>query len=126
MCLGLAIIPLLILIGLGSAQADGIIEASKRGDAFAVRHYLKKFPDNLEATDGFGFTPLDWAATRGEWEAFEILIEAGARLDHVGFDGGTVLHRASHHDRPDMVRLLLDRGTPPRPRNGPRPPKSVG
>ena len=90
--------------------ADSLIEASKRGDAFAVRHYLKKFPDRLDATDDFGFTPLDWAATEGEWEAFEILLEAGARIDNVGFDGGTVLHRASHHDRPDMVRLLLDRG----------------
>ena len=111
---GLAILALLgVLMGLQGVRADGTIEASKRGDLFAIRHYLKKFPDSLDATDGFGFTPLDWAATRGEWEAFELLIEAGARHDNVGFDGGTVLHRAAHHDRPDMVRLLLDQGADP-------------
>jgi hypothetical protein len=110
-CHGLLILPLLmVLIGRQDAWSDGIIEASKRGDLFAIRHYLKKSPDSLDAKDGFGFTPLDWAATREEWDAFELLIEAGARHDNVGFDGGTVLHRAAHHDRPDMVRLLLDRG----------------
>jgi len=113
LCRCLALVTLLILMGLDGALADGIFEATKRGDSFAIRHYLKKFPDGLESTDGFGFTPLDWAATRGEWEAVEILIEAGARVDSVGFDGGTVLHRASHHDRPDMVRLLLERGADP-------------
>lgn len=108
--LKVVLVSLILLMGGDVVLADNLVEASKRGDAFAVRHYLKKNPDSLDATDYFGFTPIDWAATRGEWEAFEILLEAGARIDNVGFDGGTVLHRACHHDRPDMVRLLLDRG----------------
>jgi hypothetical protein len=100
----------LFLLSAGDLLADDIIAAAKRGDAFAVEHYLRKSAENLEARDGFRYTPLHWAAVRGNWEAFEILVEAGAPVDALGWDGGTPLHMASHHDRPDMVRLLLDRG----------------
>jgi hypothetical protein len=107
----LATIPLIALLAQGSALGDSIIDAAKRGDVFAVKHYLRKFPDSITASDKFEYTPLDWAGIRGEWEVFEALVEAGAPVDTIGFDGGNPLHRAAHHDRPDMVRLLLDRGS---------------
>ncbi len=98
------------VLGFGYAAADDIFEATKRGDLFAVEHYLRKQPGSITATDGAGYTPLHWAAVRGNWEVFEILLERGAAVDSVGADGGTPLHWACHHDRPDMVLLLLDAG----------------
>ena len=102
-----------LLIGLSLASptlADDIIAASKRGDVFAVQHYLRKSPDSIAARDHFNYTPLHWAAVQGHWDAFEALIERDADVNALGWDGGTPLHMACHHDRPDMVRLLLDAG----------------
>jgi hypothetical protein len=94
----------------GCALADDIFEAAKRGDLFAVEHYLRKRPESVASTDANGYTPLHWAAVRGNWEEFETLLDAGAPVNAVGADGGTPLHWACHHDRPDMVRLLLEAG----------------
>jgi len=105
-----ALVMLAVLAAPRFAAADDIFAAAKRGDPFAVRHYLKKDPENVRATDASGFTPLHWAGIRGHWEVFEALLEAGAPVDVTGGDGGTPLHWACHHDRPDMVRLLLERG----------------
>ena len=99
-----------VLLAVGSAFADDIFKAAKRGDLFAVEHYLRKFPESFAATDAAGYTPLHWAAIRGNWEPFEALLDAGAPVNAVGADGGTPLHWACHHDRPDMIRLLLDAG----------------
>jgi len=92
------------------AAGDDLFAAAKRGDLFSVRHYLKKDPGSVEASDASGYTALHWAGIRGKWEVFEELIAAGAPVGTVGRDGGTPLHWACHHDRPDMVRLLLDGG----------------
>ncbi len=104
----------LVLLALAAvprwAAADDVFAAAKRGDLFAVHHYLRKDPENVRATDAAGFTLLHWAGIRGHWEVFAALAEAGAPVDAAGGDGGTPLHWACHHDRPDMVRLLLDRG----------------
>jgi hypothetical protein len=98
------------LLAQGSAVADDIFAAARRGDGFAVRHYLRKFPGSASSVDGFRYTALHWAAVRGEWEPFAILVQAGAPVNALGWDGGTPLHLAAHFDRPDMIRLLLDHG----------------
>jgi len=100
----------IMALATGVTRADDIFAAAKRGDLFAVEHYLRKYPDSFEARDESGYTPLHWAGIRGNWEAFEALLSAGAPVNATGGDGGTPLHWACHHDRPDMVRLLLDRG----------------
>ncbi|MCG6924128.1 MAG: ankyrin repeat domain-containing protein [Acidobacteria bacterium] len=93
-----------------SARADDVVAAAKRGDLFAVKHYLAKSPDALAARDRFRYTPLHWAAVQGHWDVVATLVERGADVNALGGDGGTPLHMACHHDRPDMVRLLLDAG----------------
>jgi len=102
-------LPALMLSGAPSF-ADDVIAASRRGDLFAVKHYLRKSPDAIGARDGFLYTPLHWAAVQAHWDVLEVLVESGADVNAVGWDGGTPLHLASHHDRPDMIRLLLDEG----------------
>jgi hypothetical protein len=108
--IGPAILVPVVLLQSPPAAGDDIIAASRRGDLFAVKHYLRKFPASIGARDGFRYTPLHWAAVQGHWDVLEALIERGADVNAVGGDGGTPLHLASHHDRPDMIRLLLDEG----------------
>lgn len=107
----IAILCVVAVIAAAPAHADDIFAAAKRGDRFAVEHYLRKDAGSSGARDASQFTPLHWAAIRGNWEVFEVLLQAGAPVGAVGGDGGTPLHWACHHDRPDMVRLLLDRGS---------------
>jgi hypothetical protein len=99
-----------LLLASPPLRADDLIAASKRGDLFAVQHYLMKSPDAIAARDHFRYTPLHWAAVQGHWNIVETLVEHGADVNALGWDGGTPLHMACHHDRPDMVRLLLDEG----------------
>ncbi len=91
-------------------EAREFVAAAQRGDGNAVRRGLERNPGLVRATDDLGMTALDWAATREHWYIFRQLLEAGAPVGSVGFDGGTVLHRAAHYDRADMVALLLDAG----------------
>jgi len=86
------------------------VAAAQRGDENAVRRALAEQPDLVQATDAMGMSALDWSATREHWHIFRQLLAAGAPVNRVGFDGGTVLHRACHYDRVDMVQLLLDAG----------------
>ncbi len=89
---------------------DSIHEAVKRGDIASVRALLEQDPAHLNALDDYRYTPLDWAATKAEWDIFELLIGQGAKVDNVGWDGGTVLHRACHYDHIEMIGLLIRRG----------------
>jgi hypothetical protein len=86
------------------------VAAAKRGDENAVRKSLVEDPDLVRATDALGMTALDWAATREHWHIFRQLLANGAPVGNIGADGGTVLHRVCHYDRPDMVQLVLDAG----------------
>jgi hypothetical protein len=108
--IGPAILASVVLLQSPPAAADDVIAASRRGDLFAVKHYLRKLPDSVGARDGFRYTPLHWAAVQGHWDVVEALVEGGADVNAVGGDGGTPLHLAAHHDRPDMIRQLLDEG----------------
>ena len=93
-----------------SSQRRAFVAAAKRGDENAVRRSIEADPDLVMATDELGMTALDWAATREHWHIFRQLLDDGAPVDRVGADGGTVLHRVAHHDRPDIVQLVVDAG----------------
>lgn len=96
------------------AQDEGkgreFVAAARRGDENKVRKALEADPDLVNATDALGMTALDWAATGEHWHIFRQLVAAGAPVNRVGFDGGTVMHRVCHYDRADMVELLLEAG----------------
>jgi hypothetical protein len=96
--------------GQDAEKARSFVAAARRGDEHAVRKSLDADASLVHATDAMGMTALDWAATREHWHIFRQLLAKGAPVNRIGFDGGTVLHRAAHHDRPDMVQLLLDAG----------------
>ena len=89
---------------------DSIHDAVRTGDIKSVRAILEKDPTQLNALDSYLYTPLDWAATIAEWEIFRLLIESGAEVTNVGWDGGTVLHRACHYNNTEIIGILIRRG----------------
>ena len=97
-----------------NSQDDGggreFVAAAKRGDENAVRKALDEDSTLAQATDAQGMTALDWAATREHWHIFQRLLAKGAPVSRVASDGGTVLHRVAHFDRPDMFLLLIEAG----------------
>ena len=101
---------LILLVPVKVVSAGEIHKAVLNGDIKTVKSLISKDPILVNSLDNFKYTPLDWAATRAYWDIFKILIDSGADVNNIGWDGGTVLHRAAHYDRPDMVKLLIDKG----------------
>lgn len=66
----------------------------------------------VNATDGHGFTPLDWAARTGQTELIRELVREGADPDlrDDGPNGWAPLHHAVHKGRLEAVRALLAAG----------------
>ncbi len=92
------------------SSAREFVAAARRGDDNAVRRGLEEDSTLASAVDAQGMTALDWAATGKHWRTFRRLLAKGAPVTRVGADGGTVMHRVAHYDRPDMLRLLSDAG----------------
>lgn len=92
------------------ARGREFVAAAKLGDENAVRKALDEDSTLAHAVDVQGMTALDWAATREHWHIFRQLLAKGAPVTRVGSDGGTVFHRVAHHDRPDMLLLLIEAG----------------
>jgi ankyrin repeat protein len=90
--------------------AEIIHDAVKKGDIEKVKSILSKDPQQLNVLDNFKYTPLDWAATLAKWEMVKLLIDKGVKVGNIGWDGGTVLHRACHYDNTDIIKLLIDKG----------------
>ena len=67
---------------------------------------------DLDCTDAVpGFTPLMWASTREELDAFASrLVAAGAKLDLVGVHGVSALMTACMYKRAATAMLLIEAG----------------
>ena len=50
------------------------------------------------------------AAMMGHVECLAILLDAGAHVDSTDTEGDTALHAASHHNKCDVARFLVERG----------------
>jgi ankyrin repeat protein len=107
------VVATVLLAAHGTARAEyfvtDLVDAAMRNDGHAV-HRLIEAETDLAVTDPSGYTALHWAAVRGNWRIFEELVAAGAPVNAVGGDGGTPMHWACHHDRADMIQLLIDQG----------------
>ena len=86
----------------------------------ACLELLRDAGADLEATDGYGLTPLHYAARRGDTKIASLLVEAGVDVDAKTPDGDTALYLAVRHRATSCVEVLLAAGASPNLREGHR------
>ena len=64
-----------------------------------------------------GWTPLHYAATRGHRDMMRLLLDHEAYIDSEADNGTTPLMMAAYYGTPASVKLLLEEGADPTPRN---------
>uniref|UniRef100_A0A8D8S2F0 Ankyrin repeat domain-containing protein 50 n=1 Tax=Cacopsylla melanoneura TaxID=428564 RepID=A0A8D8S2F0_9HEMI len=76
-----------------------------------LKTFLKSCVElDLELEDNHGQTALNVAAHQGFLEAVQILLEAGANINHTDVEGWTSLRSAAWGGHSSVVKLLLDSG----------------
>jgi ankyrin repeat protein len=84
----------------------------KRGDAIALRRFIEQSGDpNLH--NARGETPLGVAAAIGQTRLVELLLFAGANVNH-HVNGWTPLYSAAMNGHQKTVATLLEHGADPR------------
>ena len=84
--------------------------ASWRNDVKTVKSHIASGTD-VETIDNWnGKTAMHYAAEYGNIEIAQLLIEAGADVQHRDFDKATALHHAAVGGFVDIVKLLLENG----------------
>ncbi len=102
----------------GNLFAGEIHEAAKVGDLDKVKAIVKADRSRLAAQDKVGYTALNWAAMRAQWEVVRYLVDAGANVNAFGLDGNTPLHCAANHGNVAIIGLLIKRGSVVDKKNG--------
>jgi len=83
------------------------IEVVVSGDARALKNLLAAGA-NVNEQDEQGWTPLNWAAGRGDVEAVRLLLEHGADVTLTGRDHRTPLMIAKAADRREVAEILRE------------------
>ena len=87
--------------------------ASELGNIEVITLLVKEFKSNVNFKNKIGNTPLFEACITGEFEAVELLIQLGAKLDVIGENEDTLLHATCRRGWPGhlkILKLLLDKG----------------
>lgn len=95
-------------------------DEAHQGNIAELRYYLEKYPAavNMVYTRDFGIMSvsgymLDIAASQGQLEAVKLLIAYGANLRLGDPDYGQLpIHRACDHGHLNVVKYLLEKGSP--------------
>ena len=93
-----------------SASANPLLEAAEAGDTKQVRELLTAHPDWVDVEDEEGETSLMEAAEDGHLEIVELLLKAGANINHQDHSGETALMEAAQESKIECVKLLLEKG----------------
>lgn len=95
------------MVPLSRAQSQSLIHAIMEGDHAEISLQLDLNPDAVNEVDEDGWTPLMFAAYRGEDALASDLIAAGADVSHMDKDGMTpIIWAAQQHDSTSMLEIL--------------------
>jgi len=83
-----------------------IFDAIEHNDIEAVKRFLTA-GFNVSGANIHGFTPLHWAAKKGEPSVADFLIQAGADINAIDRDHMTPLHWAARRGHHTLARTLL-------------------
>lgn len=82
-----------------------LIEAVKAGDSTAVQTLLNSHID-IEQSDEYGWTALNWAAGQGHTAIVQLLLNAGANVEQAGRDNRTAYQIALAAAHVDTALIL--------------------
>ncbi len=113
----------LALTGLGASAQESlgartgadlpIHEVARAGTRAEMQALLKAHPEQRDARNSLGATPLHQAAMNADTGPLEVLIAAGAPPNARDPDGRTPLHMAAFATRTPNAKLLLQAGSDP-------------
>ena len=86
------------------------VSPSEVSDFVTCFKLLREAGANLEAVDGWGYTPLQCAAYSEFPELLSLLVQARVNLDATLETGATALHLAARYGAVDCVEVLLAAG----------------
>lgn len=100
--------------GWRNAQGMTALMAAAQAGAKESAWILARAPDaGLESVNANGSTALMFAAFEGKAAVADVLLKAGADINHVNTKGHTALMSAAAHGYRNTVALLLDAGADP-------------
>ena len=85
-----------------------LIDAVKTGELAKVKELLNSGAD-IQQQDEQGWTPLNWAAGRGDPDLVKLLLDRGADVFHAGRDQRTPYKIALAARHTDVARLLQEK-----------------
>jgi ankyrin repeat protein len=89
------------------AMGSEIMSAVASRNIEKIKELLKANPNDVNSTNNFGATPLEWAAGVGRLDIAQLLIDNKADVNKMDIFGRTPLGIASSKGYKDMVTLLL-------------------
>lgn len=95
--------------GMGFTERD-FFKSAQQGDTASVELYLRAGMNLNYQSPKTGYTPLMWAAERGQSETLEALIERGADVHISNTYGWNALMGASINCYPETVEILVNAG----------------
>ena len=93
--------------GGGSGSGEIRVAAAKRGDLGKVKALLKGNPDFVFSKDTNGWTPLHFAAAKGQKDVALLLLAHKAEVNAKTSEGETPLHWAVGWGHKEVAALLL-------------------
>lgn len=91
----------------GKSPKD-IFDLCIEGNNESVMAMIDQTPTLVDMKNINGYTPLIYAALKGNYDLCEFLISRGANVNAQNNFGQSALHYASNNDTPDIVRLLVE------------------
>ena len=92
---------------------NALILAAEFGNLPIVEKLLNKKILDINSCDQEGDTPLHWAVYKGQTETVKLLLQRGASLDPLGFDGSTPFFVSIQEGHIPISFELLEYGANP-------------
>ena len=87
-----------------------VYSACALNDSARLKELIDEDAGVVVAAEGYGMTPLHWAARAGSGECAEMLLARGAGVNALNKARRTPLPLAAEGDQPEMIRLLARHG----------------
>ena len=93
-----------------TSSLDDMFEMTVHGEVEAVRAFVRRGV-HINTPDENGWIPLDWACHGGDSaEVVMVLVDGGAKIDNIGKDGDSPIHRVARRAHLPILNMLLRKG----------------